>query len=233
CLAQAVAAVVGGQPEAVEPLLAAAEHAAAATGEEPHQPSVVRAVSVLATLPASIAFLRAEVARLRGDPGRAVAFDQQALEHLVEGDWLLGSHAARNLGGGRWAAGEGYLAVRVGCDLGQVQRARDHLDAALATYRQGLETAAEAGHQLPHLGMAHVGLAEALYERDELLAAHEHATRGVGLCQQLAFTQPLAPGLGMLARIRQAQGDPAGALEAIGQAQRIELSPQVVALHNP
>jgi LuxR family transcriptional regulator, maltose regulon positive regulatory protein len=123
--------------------------------------------------------------------------------------------------------------VRVGCDLGQVQRARGHLDAALATYRQGLETAAEAGHQLPHLGMAHVGLAEALYERDELLAAHEHATRGVGLCQQLAYTQPLATGLGMLARIRQAQGDPAGALEAIGQAQRIKLSPQVVALHNP
>jgi ATP/maltotriose-dependent transcriptional regulator MalT len=123
--------------------------------------------------------------------------------------------------------------VRVGCDLGQVQRARGHLDAALASYRQGLETAAEAGHQLPHLGMAHVGLAEALYERDELLAAHEHATRGVGLCQQLAYTQPLATGLGMLARIRQAQGDPAGALEAIGQAQRIKLSPQVVALYNP
>jgi LuxR family maltose regulon positive regulatory protein len=114
-----------------------------------------------------------------------------------------------------------------------VQRARGRLGAALATYRQGLETAAEVGHQLPHLGMAHVGLAEVLYERDELLAAHEHATRGVALCQQLAYTQPLATGLGMLARIRQAQGDPAGALEAIGQAQRVRLSPQVVTLHNP
>jgi LuxR family transcriptional regulator, maltose regulon positive regulatory protein len=253
CLAQAVAAVVGGQPEAVEPLLAAAEHASAAGGEEPHQPSVGRALSVLANVPASIAFLRAEVARLRGDPEGAVAFDRQALEHLVEGDWLLGSQIAWNLAVADWlggrperaeqalaevvaarrAAGEGYLAVRVGCDLGQVQRARGRLGAALATYQLGLETAAEAGLQLPHLGMAHVGLAEVLYERDELLAAHEHATQGVALCQQLAYTQPLATGLGLLARIRQAQGDPAGALEAIGQAQRVRLSPQVVALHNP
>jgi LuxR family maltose regulon positive regulatory protein len=76
-------------------------------------------------------------------------------------------------------------------------------------------------------------MAEVLYERDELPAAKRHATQGVTLCQQLAYTQPLATGLGILARIRQAQGDLAGALEAIGQAQRIPLSPQVVALHNP
>jgi LuxR family maltose regulon positive regulatory protein len=254
CLAQAVAAVVGGQPEAVEPLLAAAEQASAASGEEPHQPSIGRPWSVLANVPASIAFLRAEVARLRGDAEQAVAFDQQALEHLVEDDWLLSSQIAWNLAVADWLSGRlapaedalvevvskrrawggvGYLAMRAGYDLGQVQRAEGRLSAALATYRQGLETTGEAGRQLPHLGMAHVGLAEVLYERDELPAAHRHATQGVALSQQLAFTQPLATGLGMLARIRHAQGDLAGALEAIGQAQRIKLSPQVVALHNP
>jgi LuxR family maltose regulon positive regulatory protein len=246
--------VVGGQPEAVEPLLAAAEQASAASGEEPHQPSIGRPWSVLANVPASIAFLRAEVARLRGDAEQAVAFDQQALEHLVEDDWLLSSQIAWNLAVADWLSGRlapaedalaevvskrrawggvGYLAMRAGYDLGQVQRAEGRLSAALATYRQGLETAGEAGRQLPHLGMAHVGLAEVLYERDELSAAHRHATQGVALSQQLAFTQPLATGLGMLARIRHAQGDLAGALEAIGQAQRIKLSPQVVALHNP
>ena len=92
CLAQAVAAVVGGRLEAVEPLLVAAERALAASGEEPHQPSVGRALSVLANVPASIAFLHADLARLRGDPEGAVAFDQQALAHLGEEDWLLGSH---------------------------------------------------------------------------------------------------------------------------------------------
>jgi LuxR family maltose regulon positive regulatory protein len=254
CLAQAVTAVVGSRVEAVEPLLAAAEHALAASGDEPHQPSIGRAWSILANVPASIAFLRAELARLRGDAEQAVAFDQQALSHLVEDDWLLASEVARNLAVADWIRGRlgqaehalaevvserrawggvGYVAMRVGYDLGQVQRARGRLGAALATYRQGLETAGEAGRQLPHLGMAHVGLAEVLYERDELDAAHQHATQGVALCQQLAYTQPMATGLAVLARIRQAQGDPAGALEAIGQAQRIELSPQVVALHNP
>jgi LuxR family maltose regulon positive regulatory protein len=81
--------------------------------------------------------------------------------------------------------------------------------------------------------MAHVGLAQVLYERDELDAAVDHATRGVELCRHLAFTQPLATGLALLARIRQAQGDPAGAQEAIRQAERVELSPQIAALLNP
>jgi LuxR family transcriptional regulator, maltose regulon positive regulatory protein len=130
----------------------------------------------------------------------------------------------------RRAAGEGYLAMRVGYDLGQVQRAQGRLGAALATFQQGLE---QAGLEPPHVGMAHVGLAEVLYERDQLDAAYTHATRAVALSRGLAFTQPLATGLGLLARIRQAQGDPAGALEAIGQAQRVGLSPQVVALLNP
>jgi LuxR family transcriptional regulator, maltose regulon positive regulatory protein len=253
CLAQAVAAVVVGQLEAVEPLLAAAEHALATIDEEPHQPSVGRALSVLANVPASIAFLRAELARFRGDAERAVAFDRQALSHLDEGDWLLRSQVRWNLAGADWlrgrltraehalaevvaerrAAGEGFMAMLVGYDLGQVQRAQGRLGAALASYQRWLEPAGQAGHQPPHAGMAHVGVAEVLYERDELDAAHTHATQAVALCRQLAFTQPLVSGLGVLARIRQAQGDAASALEAIGQAQRVGLSPQVVALLNP
>ena len=51
--------------------------------------------------------------------------------------------------------------------------------------------------------MAHVELAEVLYQRDELAAALDHATRGVTLCRQLAFTPPLAAGLAVLARIQQ------------------------------
>src|SRR5262249_40219344 len=75
--------------------------------------------------------------------------------------------------------------------------------------------------------------AEVLYERDELADAYEHAARGIALCRQLGYTQPLATGLALLARIRWAQGDTAGALDTIGQAERVGLSPQVAALHNP
>lgn len=153
-------------------------------------------------------------------------------------DWLRGrlgqaERALADVVAERRAAGEDYLAMRVCYDLGQVQHAQGHLGEAMATYRQGLEVAGDGHGQLPFAGMAHVGLAQVLYERDELDAAAEHATRGVALCRHLAFTQPLATGLALLARIRQAQGDPAGAEEAIRQAEQVELSPQIVALLNP
>ena len=162
---------------------------------------------MLANVPAGIAFLRAELARLRGDAVRAVDWDRQALAELGESDFFLRTLVAANLAGADWlrgqlgqaerslaevlaerrAAGEGYLAMRVCHDLGQVQRAQGHLDAALATYREALEIAGEGSSQPPHLGMAHVGLAEVLYERDELAAALDHATRGVTLCRQLGL----------------------------------------------
>src|SRR5215831_7146676 len=253
CLAQALASIAGGRLEEVEPPVADAERAFAAAGDEPHEPSVGRALSVLANVPAAIAFLRADVARWRGNPARAVDYDRQALTHLGEEDWLLRSQVAWNLAAADWmlgrlaqaehalaelvaerrAAGESYMAMRVCSDLGQVQRAQGRLDAALRTYRQGLQIAGGASQQPPFAGMAHVGLAEVLYERDELAAAHEHATQGVALCQHLTYTQPLATGYGMLARIRWAQGDAAGALDAVGHADRVTLSPQVAALHNP
>jgi LuxR family transcriptional regulator, maltose regulon positive regulatory protein len=253
CLAQAIAAVVSGRLEAVEPLVADAERAFAAAGDEPHEPSVGRALSVLANVPASMAFLRADLARLRGDAVRALDFDAQALAHLGEDDWLMRSQVAWNVATVHWvrgelgeaeraladlvaervAAGEGYLAMRVCYDHGEVQLAQGRLGAAQRTYQRGLAIASEAGQQPPPAGMAHVGLAEVLYERNELAAAHEHATQGAALCRQLAYTQPLARSLAMLARIRQAQGDTVGAREAIGQAERVHLSPQLAAMFNP
>ncbi len=253
CLAQAITAIVHGRLEVAEPLLADAERAFAAAGDEPYEPSCGRALSVLANIPASILFLRADLARMRGDPARAAACTQQALEHLDEEDRLLRSLVARHQAVAHWlrgemgeaeralaevaeerrAAGEGYLAMRVRYDLGLVQRAQGRLGAARRTYQQELETASVAGQEPPPAGMAYVGLAEVLYERDELDAALGHAAESVELCRQLASSLPLATGLGVLARIRQAQGDAAGALDAIGRAEQVKVSPQVVVLLNP
>jgi len=113
-----------------------------------------------------------------------------------------------------------------------VQRAQGNLDAALATYRQALGTAGENG-QTALMGPAHVGLAQVFYEQNELTAALDHATQGAALCRQLAFTPPLATGLAVVARIRHAHGDAAGALEAMGEAAQVDLSPQVITLLNP
>ena len=55
-----------------------------------------------------------------------------------------------------------------------------------------------------------MGLAQVLYERNELTAALDHATSGVALCRQLTFIASLATGLAVLARIRHALGDQPG-----------------------
>jgi LuxR family transcriptional regulator, maltose regulon positive regulatory protein len=253
CLAQAAGALVGGRVDEVEGWLAAAERALAATVDEPYEPSVGRAASLLANAPAMLAAGRAGLARLRGDAEGMEAANTQALTHLTEQDRALRLHVDWNLAlaevlRGRLAeaeqalpglvaehrvAGERYLAVRAAYDLGQVQRTRGRLGAALATYEQALEIASEAGRPLPPAGMAHVGLAEVLYQQGALQDALEHATDGVGLCRQLAYSLPLMAGLACLAWIRQAQGDAAGALEAIDEAERVQLSPAVVGLLNP
>ena len=69
------------------------------------------------------------------------------------------------------------------------------------------------------------GLAEVAYQRNELDDAFRHVTEGIARCRQLNYTEPLATALAMLAWIRQAQGDPVGAREAIGEAQRVAPSP--------
>jgi LuxR family maltose regulon positive regulatory protein len=257
CLAQAYGAAQSFRLEALEALLDDAERAYAVSGDEPYEPSLGRPQgdSVLANVPAGIAFLRASLARLRGNAALAADYDRQALAQLGEDDWLLRSFVRWNLAVVDWlhgrlapaerglaevlaerrAAGEafgGFLPMRARHDLGEVQRAQGNLDAAAATHRQALDTAGESS-QAALMGPAHVGLAQVLYERDELTAALDHATRGVTLCQQLAFTAALATGLAVVARIRHAQGDAAGAREAMGEAGRIELSPQVITLFNP
>jgi LuxR family transcriptional regulator, maltose regulon positive regulatory protein len=257
CLAQAYGAAQGFQLEALEALLDDAERAYAVSGDEPYEPSLGRPQgdSVLANVPAGIAFLRASLARLRGNAALAAGYDRQALAQLGEDDWLLRSFVCWNQAVVDWlrgrlgpaerglaevlaerrAAGEafgGFLPMRARYDLGEVQRAQGNLDAAVATYRQALGTADESS-QAALMGPAHVGLAQVLYERDELAAALDHATRGVTLCRQLAFTAALATGLAVVARIRHAHGDAAGAREAMGEAGQAGLSPQVITLFNP
>jgi LuxR family maltose regulon positive regulatory protein len=254
CLAQAFGAAMGFQAEALEALLHDAERGYAVSGDEPYEDPAGRPASVLANVPAGIAFLRATLARLRGDAALATGCNRQALAQLDSGDWLMRSFVRWNQAVTEWLGGRlgpaerglaevlaerqaadeffpGFLSMRVRYDLGQVQHAQGNLDAALVTCRPAQE--AGQSSQAAITGPAHVGLAQVLYERDELTAAVDHATRGVTLCRQLTFTQSLAAGLAVLARIRHAQGDAAGALAAMYEAGQTGLSPQVVTLFNP
>jgi LuxR family maltose regulon positive regulatory protein len=256
-LAQARLALLGGRTGAAQVGLDAAERAFAATpgfADAAREPPAGKAASVVANIPASIANERAYLAELRGDPESAMAFASRALAEIGEGEWMLASHARGYLALAEWlsgrveeaeraisaavtewrAAGDRYLELR-GCHhLGQVQRAQGRLDAAFGTYQQALHVgAAPARLALPVVGIAYVGLAEVAYQQGELEAALRHVTEGIAGCRQLAYTQPLATGLAALAWIRHAQGDPAAALNAIEEAERVAPGADVIGLLNP
>ncbi len=238
-VAQAWMAVAGGEVGSAEGLLDAAERAPAAGAEEPFEPSVDRSASMLVSVPVRIALLRAGLAELRGDADGTAAFASQALAGVGESEWLLDAvtrihlavaewlhgrlaEAERALASdrARWQAADQPTITAWRCyELGQVQRAQGRLDAAVRTCQQALEVTAPPGRPpLPAAGPAHVGLAEVAYERNELDIALRHVTEGIALCRQFVYAPPLAGGLATLAWIRQAIGDPAGALEAIGEA---------------
>ncbi|MBO0787220.1 MAG: helix-turn-helix transcriptional regulator, partial [Actinobacteria bacterium] len=107
CLAQAYSAAMGYQLEALEALLYDAERAFAATGDQPYEPSLGRphGDSVLANVPAGIAFLRASLARLSGDAALATGYNQQALAQLGEDDWLMRLFVRWNQAAADWLAG--------------------------------------------------------------------------------------------------------------------------------
>jgi LuxR family transcriptional regulator, maltose regulon positive regulatory protein len=256
-LAQARLALLSHRAEAAEVALDAAERALASApgvADEPFEPSVGRAASLFANIPAAIAYERAVLAALRGDAEHAIVFASQALANLGEGEWMLASHVGGYLGVAEWlrgrlaeaeralsssigqwrAAGQPTVIARGSYRLGQVQRAQGRLDAALGIYRQALDITAPPGRTaLPAAGIAYVGLAEVAYQRNELDTALGHVSEGIGACRQMNFTQPLATGLATLAWIRQAHGDAPGAREAMEEARQAGTGPGVAALLDP
>jgi len=248
-LAQAWLALTGGDVEGAGAPLDAAERVFADAADEAFEPSAGIAGSLLVNVPAAIALFRADLARLRGDAEGTAAYATQALAVIGEGERLLDSATRLHLAWAEWLRGRLEDAERAvsssiaqwqassqltligwGCHLlGQVQRAQGRLDAAQRTYQQTLEITAPPGRAaLPAAGIANVGLAEVAYQRNGLDAALRYVTDGIALCRQLNFTPPLAAGLVTLAWIRQATGDPAGALDAIAEAERAAVGPRLL-----
>jgi LuxR family transcriptional regulator, maltose regulon positive regulatory protein len=253
-LGQTLFALVSGQLDDVEGPLAAAERAAAQVSDEPYEPSVGRAASLVANVPATIALARAYQAELRGAPEVQITFGRRALAQIGEGESTLRAITRAHLGVAEWlhgrphvaeqalaasvpelrAAGQRFLAVRICEHLGQVRRALGHPDAALASYQQAMEIAAPPDQPpLPAAGVAYVRMAEVAYQRNELDTARQHLERGIGPCRMLVYRQPLATGLATLAWIRRAAGDLAGAEDAADEARRCAPSSNVASVLNP
>src|SRR5258707_4396854 len=247
-------AVLGGHMEAAGIALDAAERASADAAEEPFEPSVGRAASLLANVPAGIAVGRAWLAVQRGDAEGSAAFASQARSKLGDGEWMLSfiwqlELALADWLGGRLgdaergftstvaalrAAGERGPAIAACNILGHVQLAQGRLGAALGTCQMALEIAASPGQPAFAAATAVcVARAEVESQRDKLDAALRDVTEGIARLRPGSTTQPLAAGLATLAWIRQATGDAAGALDAIGAAEQVAPSPAMAGLISP
>jgi LuxR family maltose regulon positive regulatory protein len=243
-----------GHLDRTEHLLKQAEHA---INHEQQQRgfAVPTHAGMVAEMPAAIALLRAELAGARGDPDEMAAYARQALARLAEeepgprfwarwlsgggADWMRGRLAdaepiaAEMLAEGR-ATSDPYPLITSCYPLAAVQQARGKLDAALRTYRDGLRFATQGRRLSPfHAAEAHLGIAQVLYEQDHLDEALQHVTEGIELGRQLIWFFEPGRRLVTLAWIRQASGDPDGALEAMNEAYRMHPSPEVNSRWNP
>ena len=250
--AQALLDLHIGRLESVESLLDHAERVLARRGE-PRQLDVPTAGGMVSEVPA-MALLRAELAEARGDAEGVAQQARLALAHMSEeqigprflarwflvlAHWMRGRVAEAESGFAAMLA-EGRATpdphpLMTSCWLlGRVQRARGELGAALRTYHQGLRFSNPGGRLSPfHAAEAHIGIAQALYQRNELDEALEHVTEGIELSRQVVEYRLPAVGLTTFAWIRRGMGYLDGAVEAMNEAWHMEPSTGIAGMVNP
>ncbi len=118
--------------------------------------------------------------------------------------------------------------------LTDIQRARGDLDAAAQTCRSLLDR--EATYERPDdlaTAVAHIGLAQVAYERNDIDHARTLVETGIARCRPYVQAQFLATGLATKALILDALGQPAAALEAMDEAVRLGPHETVADILNP
>jgi LuxR family transcriptional regulator, maltose regulon positive regulatory protein len=219
--------LVNGQPTGVEEKLQAAEAAMPRT----------EANDTTRNLVGQIAVARANLALTRYQGEAMLAQSRRALEYLhpnnlssrATAHWTLG--IAYNLQGDRAAArpalteaialsqasGDIFTTILATLGLGTIQEADNQLYLAAETYRRVLQLAGDP--PLPVACEAHLGLARVLYEWNDLDAAQQHGQQSLQLARQYErVIDRFMLCEVLLARLKLAQGDVAGAAELLAEA---------------
>jgi LuxR family maltose regulon positive regulatory protein len=256
-VAYAATLLDGGRVEGVDARLQDAERWLDMTADAPDEPRARATAMVVVDqdafrrLPGSIALYRAALAMAHGDVAATRSHAQQVLDLVDEDDQLGRGAAAGLLGLAAWASGDleaahrwyaesmanlqeaGHLSDVIGGAIAQadIQIAQGRLRDAMRTYERGLRLA--IGHGAPaQRGAAdmHTGMSELFRERNDLETAAEHLLLSRELGEESGLAQNLYRSRVAAARIRQAQGDPDGALELLDEAERLyasDFSPDV------
>jgi LuxR family maltose regulon positive regulatory protein len=192
-----------------------------------------------------VAALRAYVVDLAGDLSQAIRFCHQALKLLPTENLLLHSIVALILGTGAYwtdgdphasiralseaatlgrTAGNVHLDVTATCTLGHVQMMQGHLHRAAETFERAFQIATSGGGA-PTLfvGLGHAGMAEVLYEWNDLAGAMDHAGKSIEMGESGESVDVLQAGYSYipLAQIHQVQGDGEKALQVLQKAEQL------------
>jgi LuxR family maltose regulon positive regulatory protein len=196
-------------------------------------------------LPGSIAVWRAALALLQGNVPASVNYAGRALDLVAEDDHLGRGGAAALLGLAFWASGDLDAAYRTYADgmarvekagfipdaingtiaLAEIRIAQGRLRAAMHVYEHALQLAREQGDPaLRGTADVNVGMSEIECEQDNLVAATQHLLRSKEQGEHTGFPPYPYRWRVAMARLRQAQGDPDGALDLLEEAARLYVS---------
>ncbi len=193
-------------------------------------------------LPGTIEQYRAAQALARGEPPGAIRHARRALDLAPEEDhrgrasasglmalafWGSGDLEAAHSAWAECAAGlrrAGHIADIYGCTIAMadIRLAQGRLGAAMRTYEQALQRAAEQGGPvLRGTADMYVGMSEVHREYDDLPAATQQLLRSQELGEHTGLPQNRYRWRVAMARIRQAEGDLGGALGLLYEAERL------------
>jgi len=183
-----------------------------------------------------IAAIRALLAAAENQVDTSIAQSRRALEYLHPDNlavrtatiWKLG--VAYQLQGDRAAASQAFseaiaisqasgnliINLSASLGLGMVQETENQLYLAAETYRRVLQLAGESPQ--PAACDAHLGLARIYYEWNDLDGASQHVQQSLHLARQLENTDRVVACQVLLARLKLAQGDAAGATAQLAEA---------------
>jgi LuxR family transcriptional regulator, maltose regulon positive regulatory protein len=202
-------------------------------------------------LPTSVAVHRAGQALVLGDRAGTITHARRALDLAGADDHLGRGAAAALIGLASWGNGDleaahegyaecmarmqraGYIADVLGLaiTMADIRIVQGCLGDAMRTYEHALRLAAEQdGPVLRGTADMYVGMAALHRERDDLSTAGQLLARSQELGEHLGLPQNPYRWRVAMARVREAEGDLAGAVELLDDAQRVyvgDFSPNV------
>jgi LuxR family maltose regulon positive regulatory protein len=188
-----------------------------------------------------VAAIRATMAAKRGDVPGMITHSREALRRVPTENRALRALAGLNLGiayriSGEVAAarealaeaaplkqsgGNVFVTVLAMVNLARLDMLEGRLHQAATRLQRAIQVGSTpAGTPLPIAGIAHLRLADVLYQWGDLTAAADHLARGFELGQDWSVAETTIDAYLTLARVHQARGDAEAARAAIVEAEQ-------------